>query len=57
MLTYLCLDIVKWMKEAKLNFTEKFVIGKLQTEHFLFCQKSLLFDLFSPLEVLLSGTN
>ena len=57
MLTYLCLDIVKWMKEAKLNFTEKFVIGKLQTEHFLFCQKSLLFDFFSPLEVLLSGTN
>ena len=36
MLIYLCLGIVEWLKEEKLNKTEKLVDGKLQTEHFLF---------------------
>ena len=50
MVTYLCLDIVEWLKEEKLNATEKLVDGKLQTELFIF-------DSFSPLEVLLLDTN
>ena len=38
MLTYLCLDIVERLSEEKLNVTEKFIDGNLQTEQFLFCQ-------------------
>ena len=37
MLTCLCLDIVERLKEQKLNATKKFVNGKLQIDHFLFC--------------------
>ena len=29
MLTYLCLDIVEWLNEEKLNAAEKFVDDKL----------------------------
>ena len=56
MVIYLCLDIVKQLKEEKLNATETLVDGKLETEHFLFCWSGLLFDFFSPFEVLLWDT-
>ena len=36
-LIYLYLNIVQQPKKEKLNTTEKFLDGKLQTEHFLFC--------------------
>ena len=55
-MSILCHMLVNLIEE-KLNANEKLVNGKLQTEHFLFCLSGLLFDFFSPLEVLLSGTN